>query len=54
VLYRVVAGDSLQQIAATVGLTVDQVLAQAHVISASEIQVGTLLDLRVPAKGIRD
>jgi hypothetical protein len=54
VLYRVVPGDSLQQIAATVGLTVDQVLAQAHVMSASEIQVGTLLDLRVPAKGIRD
>lgn len=54
VLYRVIAGDSLQQIAATVGLTVDQVLAQAHVISAAEIQVGTLLDLRVPAKGIRD
>ena len=54
VLYRVVAGDSLQQIAATVGLTVDQVLAQAHVMSASDIQVGALLDLRVPAKGIRD
>ena len=54
VLYRVVAGDSLQQIAATVGLTVDQILAQAHVMSASEIQVGTLLDLRVPPKGIRD
>lgn len=52
VLYRVVAGDSLAQIAATVGLTVDQVLAQAHVISASQIQVGQLLDLRVPAKGI--
>ena len=45
---------SLQQIAATVGLTVDQVLAQAHVMSASDIQVGALLDLRVPAKGIRD
>lgn len=54
VLYRVVAGDSLAQIAATVGLTVDQILAQAHVMSASEIQVGTLLDLRVPQKGIRD
>ena len=54
VLYRVIPGDSLQQIAATVGLTVDQVLAQAHVASAADIQVGTMLDLRVPSKGIRD
>jgi membrane-bound lytic murein transglycosylase D len=52
VLYRVTAGDAIQQIAMTVGLTVDQVLAQAHVTSAAEIKVGTLLDLRVPSNGI--
>lgn len=52
VLYRVVAGDSIQQIAATVGLTVDQVLAQAVVTSAADIKVGTLLDLRVPSSAL--
>ncbi|MDB5215870.1 MAG: hypothetical protein JWO86_3797 [Myxococcaceae bacterium] len=50
VLYRVVAGDSVRQIAATVGLTVDQVLAQAHVGAPDEIKVGTMLDLRVPSQ----
>ncbi|MBX3222289.1 MAG: lytic transglycosylase domain-containing protein [Labilithrix sp.] len=54
VLYRVVAGDSVQQIATTVGLTVDQVLAQARVNRAADIRVGTLLDLRVPASGVKD
>lgn len=49
VLYRVIAGDAIQQIAVTVGLTLDQLLAQAHVTSAVDIKVGTLLDLRVPA-----
>lgn len=53
VLYRVVAGDSIQQIAALVGLTVEQVLAQARVMTAADIEVGTLLDLRVPSSGIR-
>ena len=53
VLYRVVAGDSIQQIARTVGLTVDQVLAQARVTSAADIRVGTLLDLRVPSSGVK-
>ncbi|MDB4934440.1 MAG: hypothetical protein JWP87_1412, partial [Labilithrix sp.] len=49
----VVAGDSVRQIAATVGLTVDQVLAQAHVGSPDEIKVGTLLDLRVPSQDVK-
>jgi membrane-bound lytic murein transglycosylase D len=53
VLYRVVAGDSVRQIAATVGLTVDQVLAQAHVGSPDEIKVGTLLDLRVASQDVK-
>ena len=53
VLYRIVPGDSIQQIAAMVGLTVDQVLAQAHVMSAADIKVGTLLDLRVPSSGVK-
>lgn len=53
VLYRVVAGDSVQQIARTVGLTVDQVLAQARVTSAADIRVGTLLDLRVPTPRVK-
>jgi membrane-bound lytic murein transglycosylase D len=53
VLYRVVAGESLQQIASTVGLTVDQLLAQAHIKSAEQLSVGTLLDLRVPAPSLR-
>jgi len=53
VLYRVIPGDSIQQIAALVGLTVDQVLAQAHVMSAADIKVGTLLDLRVPSSGVK-
>ena len=53
VLYRVVAGDSVRQIAATIGLTVDQVLAQAHVGSPDEIKVGTMLDLRVPSQDVK-
>lgn len=53
VLYRVVPGDSIQQIAALVGLTVDQVLAQAHVMTAADIKVGTLLDLRVPSASVK-
>jgi membrane-bound lytic murein transglycosylase D len=52
VFYRVVPGDSVAQIAATVGLTVDQVLAQAHVSSADQIRVGALLDLRVPTNSV--
>ncbi len=50
VLYRVMAGDSLEQIGQAAGLTVDQVLAQAHVSSAAQLQVGTLLDLRGPGR----
>jgi membrane-bound lytic murein transglycosylase D len=48
-LYRVVAGDSLHDVAKAAGITLDQLLAQAHVSSAADIPVGTLLDLAVPA-----
>lgn len=54
VFYRVVPGDSVAQIAATVGLTVDQLLAQAHVTSADQIKVGALLDLHVPKDGVSE
>jgi LysM repeat protein len=49
VRYRIVAGDSMQQIATRFGLTLDQVLAQAHVTSSEQIRVGTLLELHVSA-----